>query len=443
MAVDIQYSNILKISWPILVSGIATHIVGVTDTIFISNLGQNELGGAGNGLILYLVIFLVTMGFTLGLQIFIGRRNGEENYSAIGPLWSQALYFILGYSLLMFLLIRFSSADLSESLFHSIEVQKYATEFLEMRSWGIFFTALNLLFVAFYVGTARTNILAYFTPFTSGLNIFLDYALIYGKYGLPEMGVEGAALASNLSEAMGTLVFVIYSLNKIDLQKYGFGKLPKPSFAPIKKVLNLASPIMLQNLLSIGSWFLFFTMIEHLGEAQLALSHIVRSLYIFFMVPVMAFSDATNTMVSNLMGQKESNKVIPLVRKVSVLGAVLTLVLGIVLYFLPNEMIGFYTNDLALIAMALPSYKVITVAFIPFGLAMIAFKGVTGTGNTRTTFVIETTTIILYLGYAFYTAKVLGGPVELVWTSELLYGIALTLMCWGYLLKGNWSKKEI
>lgn len=443
MAVDIKYSNILKISWPILVSGIATHIVGVTDTIFISNLGQNELGGAGNGLILYLVIFLVTMGFTLGLQIFIGRRNGEENYSAIGPLWSQALYFILGYSLVMFLLIKWSSAGLSQSLFHSVDVQKYATEFLEMRSWGIFFTALNLLFVAFYVGTARTNILAYFTPFTSGLNIFLDYALIYGKYGLPEMGVEGAALASNLSEAMGTLLFVIYSLNKIDLVKYGFIKLPKPSFTPIRKVFNIASPIMMQNLLSIGSWFLFFTMIEHLGEAQLALSHIVRSLYIFFMVPVMAFSDATNTMVSNLMGQKESNKVIPLVRKVSVLGAVLTLLLGVILYFIPQEMIGFYTDDPTLIAMALPSYKVITFAFIPFGLAMIAFKGVTGTGNTRTTFVIETTTIILYLAYAYYTAKILGGPVELVWTSELLYGIALTIMCWGYLLKGNWSKKEI
>ncbi|NQX98150.1 MAG: MATE family efflux transporter [Flavobacteriales bacterium] len=220
MLADISYKNIWKIAFPIIISGIAQNVVNVTDTMFLGQVSNIALGAGGNAGIFYFVLVITGMGFTTGAQIIIGRRNGEKNYNQIGKIVDHSLYFIIPLSIVLFFFMKFLSPFLLERITLSSNILEASLNYLSYRSFGIFFAYINFVFIAFYVGTTKTKILMPITIVMMLSNVFLDYSLIFGNFGFPKMGIKGAALASVISEAVALLFFIIYTLKKIDLNKY-------------------------------------------------------------------------------------------------------------------------------------------------------------------------------------------------------------------------------
>jgi len=443
MIPDISYKNIWKIALPIIVSGVAQNVVNVTDTMFLGRLSNVALGAGGNAGIFYFVLIMTGMGFTTGSQIIIGRRNGEQNYSQIGRVFDHCLYFIIPLGVLLFFFMKFLSPYLMEIITLSPKVLEASIEYLNFRAYGVLFSFINFTFIAFYVGTTKTKILMPVTVLMMLTNVFLDYVLIFGNYGFPELGIKGAAIASVVSEGAALLFFVIYTYLKIERVKFnllGFKNFDKAIF---KRILKIGSPIMLQNFLSLSSWFIFFIIIEKLGEKELAISHIIRSIYMVLMIPLFGFSSATNTLVSNLIGQGNSEKVLTLIKRVTVMSLLSTTLVLLFNLFFPAEMIGFYTNDITLIIEAIPTLNVISFTMFFFAIAFILFNGVCGTGNTKTSLLIEFITISIYLVATYYIAIELKSSLPIVWCSEFIYFTLLGVLSFLYLKWGNWKKVNI
>lgn len=441
--VDTTYKGILKVTAPLVIAGIAMNLVGVIDLILVTGLGEAQVGGTGNGQLLYGLLYVIGMGFTAGMQIIIGRRNGSHDYKKIGGLFFQGVYFVIAFAMVLFLFIQWVVPSLLDSLFESKNVVHYASIYMKTRGWGILFTLFNLLFIGFYVGITKTKILGYFTPFISALNIGLDLALIYGYGPFPEMGVEGAALASVISEGAGTLLFIIYTIKYVDLEKYNLSKFIAYNWKQTKIIFEVASPIMVQNIVSIGAWFTFFVFVENLGERALAISQIIRGIYIFIMVPVFSLADAANTFVSNLMGEKNFEKVIPVVNKTLLLGLVVNAFFFTVINLYPETVLGFFTNDETVFADAIASVRVTTISMFFFTFAFVPFRTISGTGNTKTALLIETVSIGIYLAYTYYAAVIAVLPLHLVWASEFVYFGFMMLFSGAYLRWGNWRSREI
>ena len=440
---DTSLKGILKVTAPLIIAGVAMNLVGVIDIMLVAGLGEAEVGGTGNGQILYALLFVIGMGFTSGMQIIIGRRNGEHNYQSIGGLFFQGFYFVLFFASILFIFIQAFIPSLLDSLFESKNVVEFATIYMKTRGWGIFFTLINLLFIGFFVGITKTSILGYFTPFISILNIGLDLALINGYWIFPEMGVEGAALASVISEGAGTLLFMVYTWKFVDLEKFGFVKIIPFNCAQTKVIMDVSSPIMLQNAITIGAWFSFFTFVEHLGERALAISQIIRGIYMFVMVPIFSLADATNTFVSNLMGEKSFEKIIPLVVKTTVLGLIVNFAFFIVVSLYPEFSVGLFTSDASLIQDSMAPLVVITISMFLFTLAFLPFRAVSGTGNTITALIIESTGVAIYLVYTYYVAVIAEMELYMVWTSEFVYFGFMLVLSVAYLKWGKWREREI
>jgi len=440
---SISYKNIIHIAFPIIISGIAQNVVNVTDTMFLGRLSNIALGAGGNAGIFYFVLVITGMGFTTGAQIIIGRRNGEKNYSQIGKVLDHCLYFIIPLSVLLFVFIKYWSPYLLEIITLSPNILSASIEYLNYRAFGIFFAFINFSFIAFYVGTTKTSVLIYATVIMMLINVFLDYSLIFGNFGFPEMGIKGAAIASVISEIAALLFFIVYTYKKVDVKKYNLFSFSHFDRDIFKRILNVGSPVMFQNFLSLSSWFIFFMIIEKLGEKELAISHIIRSIYMVLMIPLFGFSSATSTLVSNLIGQGNSEKVLPLIKKVCLLSLLSTSTVLLFNLFLPEEMIGFYTQDMELIKETIPTLNVISFTMFIFAIAFILFNGVSGTGNTRTSLLIEIITISIYLVATYYMAIVLKLSLPLVWCSELIYFGLLGAMSFAYLKWGNWKKVTI
>ena len=133
---------------------------------------------------------------------------------------------------------------------------------------------------------------------------------------------------------------------------------------------------MIQNFISMVSWFLFFLFIEHLGERSLAISNIIRSIYMTLMIHVWAFSSSVNSLVSNSIGSGLHDMVLPIIRKVNRLSILITLLVIFITVTIPGLLIRIYTDDITLINEAIPVLFVVVGAVLPVALANNWFSGV-------------------------------------------------------------------
>lgn len=433
------YNRIWNISYPIILSLIAQNAVNVTDTAFLGRVGEVELGASAIAGLFYISLFMLGFGFSIGGQILIARRNGEKNYGEIGRITDNSLYFLMGMGLLLFLLIFFFAPVMLRPMIASDAVYKASTDFLQYRIYGIFFAFGNVLLRSFYIGTTSTRVLTYNAIILAGTNIFLDYCMIFGNFGFPEMGIKGAALASAISEAVSAIFFFTYTLKVVDLKKYNLFRFGHIDWNVIRTTLKISVFVMMQMFLSLAGWFIFFMIVEKMGERSLAVSNIIRSIYIVLMIPVFAFGSTTNSLVSNLIGEGKSDKVTGVIRKVATMNFVLIGVLVGIAAIIPGLIVRIYTNDLSLINDTVPVLYVIIITLFFFSYSSILFNGVSGTARTEIALLIEVITIGIYLVVAWLLVVIWKLPIHLVWTAEIVYFVIMGILSYYYLKSGHWK----
>lgn len=443
MSTLVKYRNIWNVSYPIILGSIAQNIVNVTDTAFLGRVNHIALGAAGNAGIFYFVLMVVGLGFSIGCQIIIGRRNGAEDYKSIGDLFYHGLVFLIPMAILLFLFVQFVSPIFLEALTASKEILKAANEFLQYRSFGILFAFINYNFIALYTGITKTKVLTYATVTQATVNVILDYALIFGEFGLPELGIRGAAIASVISEFTALIFFISYTRYQVDYKKYQLHRFVKIYSSKLKKIISVSTPVMFQNFLAIGSWLAFFMIIEQMGEKELAVSHIARSIYMVLMIPLFGFSSATSTLVANLIGEGGSHLVRLLVKRIMILCLAATCSLLPIVIIFPRKVSSIYTHDLALIEASVPLFYLISATMFFFSVAYISFSAVTGTGKTKISLSIEFISISAYLIGAYLIANHFQLSLPYVWCCELIYFAIMGGLASLYLKFGNWRKLKI
>jgi putative MATE family efflux protein len=422
---------------------LAQNILQVIDTAYLGRVGEVELGASALAGVLYIAIFTLGFGFSMGSQILIGRRNGEQNYRQIGEIVIQGILFL---SLLAFILIPLMSVASRywlPSLFESKHIAVAVTEYLGWRIFGIFFAFANAMFRAFFVGIAQTKVLTWIAIVMALVNIILDYVLIFGNFGFPKMGIGGAALASVSAEVSSTIYFVVYLLRNVDFKKYGFNII-RFRWPVMKRILDISVFMMIQNIVSIGTWMLFFLFIEnYLGERPLAVANIVRSFYMILTLPANALSATTNTLVSNTIGAGHRDTVLSLVKRISQMSLAIIVVVALCVAIFPNAVIAIYTNDPSLISDTVVPLYVLLSALPFYSVGGALFSAVSGTGNTRTALVFELVTMVFYVSYMWLIIVHLRSSVAVAWTTEHLYWIFLLIMSSVYLRSGKWKNRQI
>lgn len=440
-----MYSNkhIFKISTPILLSLLAQNVIQVIDTAFLGRVGEVELGASALAGVIYIAIYTLGFGFSMGSQILIGRRNGEGNYHKIGDIVLQGAVFLLFPALLMIPLVRHGAVHWLPAMFESVAVANAVTEYLEWRIFGIVFAFVNIMFRAFYIGTARTKVLTVNAVVMAGVNVIFDYGLIFGNLGMPEMGIAGAAIASVIAELSSTLFLLIYTRKTVDLEKYGFRKI-RFQWSVIKKTLDISLFMMIQYLFSIGTWMLFFVFIEnYMGERPLAVTNIIRSFYTIFTIPSQALGAVASTLVSNTIGAGKREEVMGLIRRIAFISVGVIVSVIVLVSAFPRTMIRIYTDNPSLIEDAvLPFY--VLISSLPFySIGTVLFNSVSGTGNTRTALKFEVITLIFYLAYMWFVIIHMRFSVAVAWTTEHVYWISLLILSYMYLRSGKWRQRVI
>lgn len=441
MKLSVSHKEIWQITHPIIFGNLAQTLIVLVNTIFLGHVGAAELGAAMMAGLYYLVFTTITQGFSVGIQIMVARRLGEGNIGRIGKIFEHGLYFSLLLGVLLLGLLNLFTKTLFAHIIESPNIYASALKFMDFRQWGIIFVSVNFLFRALYVGLSNTKIISITTLMMAGVNIFFDYALIFGHFGFPEMGVAGAGLSSVLAEITAFITFFAYTFIKLPYKNYNLFTFEKFDGGLLKSVLRISLPTMFQRLVSFGSWFLFFAMIEHLGEEEMAISGIVRSVYMLCTLSVFAFGTTANTVTSRLIGAGKTDEIPQTLRRILKMSLLILLPILVFFVLCPQQIASIYTDDAALALKSVPVLYTIYVGAVVMAAAMIYFEFVSGTGNTFLALVMETGVLVFYIIYIYLATQVFCFPIRWVWCSEWVYSVLMLVASLVFMKVHPWREK--
>lgn len=404
-------------------------LINITDAIFLGHVGEVELGASALAGIYYLVAYMLGFGFSIGLQVMIARRNGEQNYMETGRTFFQGLFFLVGLALFLCLLMQGLSPFLLKRLITSQEIYQAVIDYLSWRSFGLLFSFPFLAFRAFFVGITKTRALTWAAIVAILINIPFNYLLIFRL----ELGIAGSAMASSLAEMGSFLILLFYMWKKVDKTKYGVQKVYDGKL--LKRLFCLSVWSMFHSFISMAPWFVFFIAIEHLGKTELAVSNITRSVSTLFFVIVSALGATNGSLVSNLIGAGQWKDVFPICYKIIKMGYAIGLPLIGLALIGHHWIIGFYTTNEALMQQTVLPFFVMLFNYVFAVPGYVFISAVTGTGKTKIAFLFQVTTIAAYLAYLYWLSNDIHAPLAVYMTTEYLFVIMLGVQSVIYLKK--------
>jgi putative MATE family efflux protein len=443
LQVTVSSKQILAISLPIALAIMVPQVNFVINNIFLGALSSEALAIGGITGVFYLIFGVMGQGLNNGLQALISRRAGENRVDEIGILFSQGVIISLFLSVLGISFTYFIAPSLFHSFLNDPQRANTVIEFLKIRIWGIPFLFIYQMRNALLVGTNQSKFLIIGTATEAIINIFFDYAFIFGHFGFVAMGLKGAAYASIIAEAMGLLViYLVIHYQKIG-SRFELFKSFTVKWDYIQLILIQSAPIMMQYMISIISWEFFYILIEHRGEQALAVSNSMRNIFGFFGSFTWAFAATSNTMVSNIIGHGMQDKVIPLINKIVKWSLTFALIVCLLLNVFAHQFLSIYGQGEGFIQAGISVLRVVSFALLIMSIATVWLNGVTGTGQSKINLAIEFVAIIIYIIYAYLTIEHYQLPITIGWMCELIYWVTLLIPSYLYIKSNRWKDKKI
>lgn len=436
--VNITNGQILKIALPISFALIIPNINFITNNIFLGGLGERALGNAGTTGVYYLILMVSGNGLSNALQVLISRQGGEGNTGAINKVFAQGIRIALQFALTGMLLTWFI-APLCLRPFINPENFEMEMNFLKIRVWGLPFLYLFQCGNAFLIATLNSKYMMIGMIGEALLNIFFDYVLIYGTLSFPQLGFNGAAVASVIAEFAGMCIVYLVIIKRGFKNKYTLFTDFSYHKVTSRSILKIAAPLVLQFAISLITWLIFFILLENYGDRAKAISNAMRNVFSIVGIFVWAFASTTNTMVSNLIGQGLQNKVIPVLIKIMVLNISATGIMLIILNLFPQYFLKLFGQDAEFTYDSIPVIRIVSLGMLMMSIAVIWLNAVTGTGKTRMNLLIELIAITSYLIYIYLVMVKFKLSLSMAWTNELVYWSIIFAIAFWYIKSGRWN----
>ncbi|ASS48633.1 MAG: hypothetical protein CHH17_07765 [Candidatus Fluviicola riflensis] len=438
---DIRYSSILRVALPLMLSGFIQSIISITDAAFLGHYSTLAYDASGSAGLWYITLYMVFIGLSDGAQIVMAQRIGEDKPIGVAAAFQSNFVLLLIAAVLLTVFVQLFMPEFLHYMVTNKELANAELSFLEIRSYSFWAATIGLTVQATYLATGKTTLVLFSALIVAVSNIILDYFMVFGIGPFPEMGLKGAALASTIAEILGML-FLLGTLLYGKLKHvYPFWKAIVVNVNQLKENLKVGIPLLFQGLVALSVWTVFFIWIEQMGTNELTVSLNIRYLYFLAFIPIWGFAGATKTYIAQYIGAKDY-AALPIIQRRIQLLTVLFLVItfhGALIY--PEMLIRLVNKHPDQIRESAQILRIISGSIIIYGWGSVYFQTISGSGNTRVTFIIECISTLFYLTAAYLLMKVAKAPLHLVWLVEYVYFVTMGLTSLAYLRLFNWTKE--
>ncbi len=440
---DTKYSTILLVALPLMGASFIQSLVLITDAAFLSRYSNLAFDASGNAGLIYITLFVTMQGIGDGSQIIQARRIGENRLEQLGQILGTTIWTNLILALLLFFLIQFFMPSALVTYSKHADIAEAQGLFIGIRSFALFFVVFTLAANAFLLAKGQTIKVLVASILTALSNVFLDYAMIFGHFGFPEMGLAGAAWASTIADGLGMLTIV--TLLIADKSNWKLGLFQKLGFQweALKNLFKVSSPLMIQGFLALVTWTIFFTWIEQIGKFELTVSQNIRAVYFLAFIPIWGFASTTKTFISQYLGGDKKNEIVKIQKRIQLLTMICLIVIFHGAFFYPEKLISWINPSSEYLETSGRILRMVAPSILLYGYINVYYQSIIASGNTRVTLIIESICVLAYISASFLFIKVWEFDIFHIWFVEYIYFGMLGFLSYMYLKKFLWKEKII
>ncbi len=429
--------TIFSLYIPIFATMMLQSLYGIIDTIFVGKLGANSLAAVGQSNTILMFVFAFMASVSIGSTSLIARQLGAEKLDDANKTVNQSLILGSSLSLLFFFPLYYLTKPLLLAINTNAEILPQADAYLKISAFSLIFVFINFMINSLLRGAGYVKPSFFLMAVSNVINVFLDYAMIFGHFGFPFLGVKGAAYATLIARAIGSVLGIGILLSK----KYGitFHKSFSPDFSIIKQILEVGLVASIMGISRTVSSLIFIALVATLGTKVLAALHAgmyAESLSLFSSI---AYSTVTTTIVGHYLGAEKFDKLKEINRKLLLYSSLTGLTFGILFFTMADKIAILFTKDREVIYFMTKLLK--TVAFSEIFLAMaFVFVGIYyAAGYMAVPLKANLTSFwVVRLGFCYTFVKFYPEKPELVFLSMALLNIVYSLIMYVNFRTGNY-----
>ena len=430
--------EVLVLAYPVILTQISMTAMGIVDSAMVGSLGATELGAVGFGGIWLWTFLCFFVGTMTGVQTFVSQRSGAGAFSECGGWAWQGVYALAPMGLLATAALYFGAEDLMRILGPSEELQPLATSYVSIRSLGMMGMLGAVAVSSFFRGIGDTRTPLYATLAANAVNVVLDYGLIFGELGLPQLGVTGAGAATAIAEWIYLAAMIVPFLRPLVRQRYHTTN-RTPRMNDIRRLLRTGAPIGGQWWLEMVSFAAFTTLVARMGDASMAASQAFVALLSISFMQAIGLATAVQTLVGQYIGSAQLEFAEKAFRSGLKLTVFLAGAIAILFCTVPESLMRIFTDDPNVIRLGRPLILV-GAAFQFFDcFGIVADGALRGGGDTRWPFLIRFALgWLVFLPLAYWMGIVLEGGLTWAWAAGVIEVLLLSMTLIWRFRTGAW-----
>jgi len=378
------YKRILKIASPAIAGLSVQVIVSLVDAAMVGRVENPEyaLAAMGLGFLATWAIVSFFSSHATGTQVLVSHRFGKKAYDECGFVLSNSIFIGFFIGLLTAFAGAYFAYDIANFFAKDLIVGNLAGEYFQYRILGIPFFLITVSYRGYFFGIGNTKVFMFSGILVNVLNIFFNYVLIYGGFGIEPMGVAGAGLGSTLATILDAVFYFSVSLHPSFKKTYRLYKRFRVDLGILKSIYKISLPVAFQSVFILLGFLSFVAVSGLIGITEQAATQAIISILFMSFLPCYGFGIAAQTLVGNSMGQGK----ILLARiygyETAKIATYYTLFLALIFLSVPQYLLLIITTDQKIISAATYAMRVAGFAQIFYAMGIVLANALQACGKT-------------------------------------------------------------
>lgn len=428
---------------PMILEMAMESVFAIVDIFFVASLGTEAVATVGLTEAMITLLYAVAIGLAMGTTAMVARRIGEKNRAAASLSAGQALWIGAFVSVVVGLIGIFFAGNILQIMGADEAVLATGENYTRVMFGACFSIVFLFIINAIFRGAGDANIAMRALILANGLNIVLDPLFIYGIGPFPELGVTGAAVATNIGRSIGALYGLYYLCGgggriRLHLRDTGI------KFKLIRDLLRISAGGVAQFLVATASWVFLMQIVSGFGAAAVAGYTIAVRIVMFSILPAWGLSNASATLVGQNLGAGLPERAETTVWHIARYNAYYMGLAAVLMLAFTRPIAMFFTAEPEALGYAIQCLRIFAYGYVFWGFGMAIIQAFNGAGDTMTpTWINVFCFWIVQVPLAYVLALSVGiGPVGVFWAvfvSDVLTGIVgLALF-----MRGTWKQREV
>jgi len=434
---------LILLSIPMVLEMSMESIFTIVDIFFVSKLGSDATSIVGLTESLLTLVYAFGIGFAISATAIVSRRIGEKEPRKAANAAFQAMLVAGAVSLLISIVGILFSDSLLRIMGASDEAIANHGGYTKLMLGGNITIMFLFILNGVYRGAGDAAIALRVLIISNLINIILDPLLIFGVGPFPELGVTGAAVATNIGRGVGVTI-QLYTLFSGNSRIRLFLKDLKPDLSQIVSYLKLSSAGIFQLIIGTTSWVAMVRIISEFGSVAVAGYTIGIRIIIFAILPSAGLSNAAATLVGQNLGAGKPKQAERSVWSTGIANAIFLGIIGLILVIWPEPVIRLLVQQTDVVAKSVECLRIVSIGFISYGFGMVLVNSLNGAGDTLTPMYINIFCFwLLEIPLAYLLAIKFGMQERGVYYAIVIAETVMTLTALFFFMRGKWKLKSI